>query len=168
MKRYFNFSVILLLVLFCSRTHAGDLEIVLAPPQEPVQAGKEMALTFYFHNYTDAAITTDIAQKISCRIFTDHSSVMIDAILLASEPGTSQVIYGKGFSKRQYSIKIPVYASGVVRIEPVGIDTNPLTIQVSKASSEEWVGQQVPLDDGTTIAQSFMRSKTEHHGFTRG
>jgi outer membrane phospholipase A len=157
MKRYFEFSAILLLIFFCSRTYAGDLEIVLAPPQESAQAGKEVVFTLYFHNYTDAAITTEIAQKISCRIFTDHSSVMIDAFLLASEPEAKLKIRGKGFAKKQYGIKLPVYTSGTVRIEPVGIDTNPLTIQVSKAPSEEWGGQQVPLDDAATLVQSFLK-----------
>jgi hypothetical protein len=157
MKRYFEFSAILLLIFFCSRTYAGDLEIVLAPPQESAQAGKEVVFTLYFHNYIDAAITTEIAQKISCRIFTDHSSVMIDAFLLASEPEAKLKIRGKGFAKKQYGIKLPVYTSGTVRIEPVGIDTNPLTIQVSKAPSEEWGGQQVPLDDAATLVQSFLK-----------
>ena len=163
MKRYLNISVILLLILFCSQTHAGNLEIVLAPPQEPVQAGKEMVLTLYFHNDTEAPMTTDIPQKISCRIFTDHSSVMIDAILLASKPEAVRIIHGKGFAKRQYGIKIPVYADGVIRIEPVGIDTNPLTVQVIKAPSDKWVGQQIPLDDGTTIVQSFIKNMSVYN-----
>lgn len=126
MKRFFPFSTILLLILFCSGTHARDLEIVLAPPQEPVMAGKEVVFALYFHNNTDEAITTDMAQKISCRIFTDHSSVEVDAILLASEPESALEIRGRGFAKKEYGIKLPVYASDAVRIELVGIDTNPL------------------------------------------
>lgn len=157
MKRFFPFSTILLLILFCSGTHARDLEIVLAPPQEPVMAGKEVVFALYFHNNTDEAITTDMAQKISCRIFTDHSSVEVDAILLASEPESALEIRGRGFAKKEYGIKLPVYASGAVRIELVGIDTNPLTVQVSKAPSEEWVGQQIPLDEGAMLLQSFLK-----------
>lgn len=150
--------MILLLILFCSHTYADDLEIVLVPPEEPVQAGKEVVFTLYLHNHTDIAITTDIAQKISCRVSTVHSFVMIDAILLVSEPETTIEIRGKGFAKKQYGIKLPVYASGTVRIELVGIETNSLTIQVNKAPPEEWVGQQIPLDEGFTLIQSFLKN----------
>ena len=36
------------------------------------------------------------------------------------------------------------------------IDANPLIIPVEKAPPEAWVGQQVPLDEGPTMLQSFL------------
>ncbi|MBN1932462.1 MAG: phospholipase A [Desulfobacterales bacterium] len=41
--------------------------------------------------------------------------------------------------------------------------TNSLiTIQVEKARPEAWIGEQVPLDQGKTLAQSFLESLSVH------
>jgi phospholipase A1 len=42
------------------------------------------------------------------------------------------------------------------------VDANPITLLVEKAPPEAWVGEQVPLDAGATLVQSFVEGLSVH------
>ena len=162
MKRHVWCTVILLTILMATPVRAADLAMVLAPPQGPVQGGDMVVFDLYLHNNTDATIIQELPRSLPCRIVTGQSTVTVNADLAGQEADSHMDIPGRGFVKRQYAITLPVYATGAVSIIPETIDTNPLIIQVEKAPPEAWVGQQVPLDEGPTMLQSFLEDLSVH------
>jgi len=162
MKRPVQYAVILLTMLMTTITWSADLEMVLAPPQQPVQGGDVVMMDLYLHNNTPVTITTELPPILTCRIDTGRSTVTVDAHLVGREAESHVEIPGRSFAKRQYSVLLPVYATGSVRIMLETIDTNPLIIPVEKAPPESWVGQQVPLDEGPTMLQSFLDDLSVH------
>ncbi|WP_372677111.1 phospholipase A [Desulfosarcina sp.] len=147
---------VVLTLLMTTMAWSADLEMVLTPPREPAQGADTVMLDLYLHNNTPVAITRELPPTVTCRIDTGQSTVFVDADLVGSEVDSHVEIPGRGFAKRQYAILLPVYAMGSVRIMLETIDTNPLIISVEKAPPEAWVGQQVPLDEGPTMLQSFL------------
>jgi outer membrane phospholipase A len=135
---------------------SADLEMVLAPPQKPVRGGDTVMIDLYLHNHTDVTITRNLSPTLTCRIDTGHSTVTVNADLVNREAASHVEIPGRGFAKRQYTVLLPVYATGSVRIKLETIDANPLVLPVEKAPPEVWAGQQVPLDEGPTMLQSFL------------
>ena len=135
---------------------AVDLDMVLAPTRGLAQGGQTVVMDLYLFNRTDAVLTHDLPLSLPCQIDTGHTMVTVDADLVDREVKSRVEIPGQGFAKRQYTITLPIYAVGSVRIVPQMLDMNPLTISVEKAPPEAWVGQQVPLDEGPTMLQSFI------------
>ncbi len=156
MKKLVRSLFILLMVLATTIAWSADLEMVLAPPLKPAQGGDVVVLDLYLHNHTDVTITRDLPPTLTCRIDTDRSTVSVNADLAGREGESNVEIPGRGFSTRQYTVTLPVYATGPVRIMLEALDTNPLVIMVEKAPPEAWGDQQVPLDEGPTMIQSFL------------
>ncbi len=156
MKKLVRSLFILLMVLATTIAWSADLEMVLAPPLKPAQGGDVVVLDLYLHNHTDVTITRDLPPALTCRIDTDRSTVSVNADLVGREGEPNVEIPGRGFSKRQYTVTLPVYATGSVRIMLEALDTNPLVIMVEKAPPEAWGDQQVPLNEGPTMTQSFL------------
>lgn len=156
MKRCVQYTVVLLTMLMTTIAGSADLEMVLAPPRKPVQGGDAVMLDLYLHNYTSATITRELPATLTCRIDTGQSTVDVNADLVGREAESHVEIPGRGFTKRQYTVTLPIYATGSVRIMLEALDTNPITIPVEKAPPEAWGDQQVPLDEGPTMLQSFL------------
>jgi phospholipase A1 len=162
MKRHVQGAVLVLSMLMTTIAWSADLGMVLAPPPDTVQGGAAVTMDLYVHNNTDAAISHELPQSLPCRIETDRTMVVVEADLVGREADAHLEIPGRGFAKRQYAVTLPVYASGPVRIVPQTIDTNPIIISVEKAPPEAWVGEQVPLDEGATLVQSFLQDLSVH------
>jgi len=156
MKRCVQYAVVLLTMLMTTIAGSADLEMVLAPPRKPVQGGDAVMLDLYLYNYTSATITRELPATLTCRIDTGQSTVDVNADLVGREAESHVEIPGRGFTKRQYTVTLPIYATGSVRIMLEALDTNPITIPVEKAPPEAWGDQQVPLDEGPTMLQSFL------------
>jgi len=156
MKRCVQCAVVLLTMLMTTIAGSADLEMLLAPPRKPVQGGDAVMLDLYLHNYTSATITRELPATLTCRIDTGQSTVDVNADLVGREAESHVEIPGRGFTKRQYTVTLPIYATGSVRIMLEALDTNPITIPVEKAPPEAWGDQQVPLDEGPTMLQSFL------------
>lgn len=156
MKRCVQCAIVLLTMLMTTIAGSADLEMVLAPPRKPVQGGDAVMLDLYLHNNTSATITRELPATLTCRIDTGQSTVDVNADLVGREAESHVEIPGRGFTKRQYTVTLPIYATGSVRIMLEALDTNPITIPVEKAPPEAWGDQQVPLDEGPTMLQSFL------------
>lgn len=157
MKRHVQCAASLMLLLMMTAVAgAADLEMVLASPRASVQGGGVVILDLYLHNNTNAAITRELPSTLPCRIETGRTTVTSMADLVDGEAKSRVKIPGRGIAKRQYAVMLPVYATGVVHVTLEEMDTNPLTIQVKKAPPKEWTGQQVPLDEGPVMLQSFL------------
>ena len=102
---------ILLMVLATPIAESADLEMVLAPPQNQVQGGETVILNLYLHNNTDVTITRELPPTSTCRIDTLRSTVTVNADLVNREAGFHVAIPGRGFTKRQYAVTLPIYLS---------------------------------------------------------
>jgi outer membrane phospholipase A len=162
MKRYAQVAVVLLSMLMTAMTWAGDLDVVLSPPDAPVQGGAALVVDLYLHNHTDAPIFHELPLFLPCRIDMSQETVSVRAELVGSAADAHVEIPGRGFASRQYSLTLPVYAEGPVQIVPETVDANPITLLVEKAPPEAWVGEQVPLDAGATLVQSFVEGLSVH------
>ncbi len=162
MKRHVQCAIFLLTVLMATHARTADLGMVLATPQDTVQGGGTVVLDLYLHNYTGATIIRELPFSLPCRIETGQSTLTVDADLVDRDTQAHVEISGRGFAKRQYTVTLPVYAAGSVRIILETLDTHPLIIAVEKAPPEAWVGQQVPLNEGPTMAQSFLDDLSVH------
>ncbi len=162
MQKQIQCAALLMAMLMVTIARAADLDLVLAPPRDPVQGGAVVVLDLYIHNNTDKTITRELPQALSCRIDTGQSMLTVEAELVGREAESRVALSGRTFAKRQYSVTLPVYATGSVRITLETLETNPLIIPVEKAPPDAWVGQQVPLDEGPTMLQSFLDDLSVH------
>ncbi len=156
MKKLVRSLFILLMVSTTSGAWAVDLDMVLSVPPGPVRGGGVVILDLYLHNHTDATVTHDMPPSLPCRITTGQTTVTVNADRMDQDAQTRVDIPGQGFAKRQYTVTLPVYAAGPVQLLLETMPTNALIISVEKAPPEAWVGQQVPLDEGPTMLQSFL------------
>jgi len=156
------FAALLLTMLLTAVTWAAELDMILAPPQNPARGGDLIVLNLYLHNHGDEDRIIDLPPSLPCSVETARTTVAIKAFLVDGDMGPQVVVAGHEFALRQYTLRLPVYAFGMVRIVMAGLDTNPLSIAVDKASPESWAGQQVPLDEGPTMLQSFLDDLTTY------
>jgi len=157
MKKWLGFALLLLLLAQAPSVPAADVDMVLVPPREPVRAGTAVTLDIYLHNNTDAGLVRELPPSLPCRIETDHTTVN-EALEIADDPVPSSRIEipGRGFVRRRYTVDLPVFAVGPVGITLETEDTNPIMIDAQKAPADAWKGQQVPLDEGPAMLQSFL------------
>ncbi len=160
MHRYVQYVIIPIMMV--TTAWATDLDMVLSAPQNIVHGGDTVVLDLYLNNNTDAAITRKLPLSLPCLIDFGQTTISINADLVGREAMSRVQIFAREFAKRQYTITIPVYAIKSIWIKLATIDTNPIGIRVEKAPPEAWVGQQVPLDQGETLAQSFLDNMSVH------
>ena len=84
MKRYVQGAVVLLSMLMAAMAWAGDLDVVLAPPDAPVQGGAALVVDLYLHNNTDATISHELPLFLPCRIDMSQETVSVRAELVGS------------------------------------------------------------------------------------
>ena len=162
MNSQFRWVLLLLTMAMVKPAQAGDVEMVLAPPKDPVMGGEVAVVRLYLHNTTDVPITRDLPLTLTCRVDTGRTSVAVEANLVNQKAASRVAIAALGVVQRQYAIALPIYATGAVQLTMEALNTNPLLINVEKAPPEAWVGQQVPLDEGPTMLQSFLDDFSVH------
>jgi outer membrane phospholipase A len=156
MSRDVCMAVLFVFITAASMAWAGSPRFVLAPPEETAQGGTVVVLDLYLHNHSDDAMVYEFPTLISLRLKTDRTTLSVDADLVDPDLSPRTQIPGRGFAKRQYALALPVFAAGAVRLEPETLTANSLTLWVARAAPEAWGGQQVPLDEGPTLVQSFI------------
>lgn len=157
MKRWLICAGLLLSLIDTARIQAADVDMVLVPPRETVRGGQMVSLEIYLHNNTATPLVRELPPALPCRIETRNTTVKDAAEIADDDPGASQIeIPGRGFVRRQYWVTLPVFAVGPVEITLESVDTNSIMVNVEKAPAEAWKGQQVPLDEGPTMLQSFL------------
>lgn len=158
MKRTLHYAAALLTMLMAALSGAAELDMILATPQPPVQSGSTVILDLYLHNTTTDTIHRQMPLTVPCRLDMDTSKITVTARLVGQESQSGVRIPGRGFAKRQYAVMLPVYATGSVRLMLKTLALNPLTITVESAPPEAWSSEQVPLDEGPTLAQSYLEN----------
>ncbi|MGA6924370.1 MAG: phospholipase A, partial [Desulfosarcina sp.] len=128
----------------------------LAPPPHPVHGGDRVILDLYLYNPGAVPMVHQLPSTLPCRINTDRTTITVKAELLHAADMSRVDLPGKSIAKRQYGVLLPVYAIGAVRLRFITLTANPLLIPVKRAPSNKWVGQQVPLDEGPAMLQSFL------------
>ncbi|WP_155324307.1 phospholipase A [Desulfosarcina ovata] len=167
MKRYlrctaFILAFFILTLILPAGTWAAAVNILMAPPDPPVRGGDSVALELYLHNNTDAVISRQLPLRVPCRIDTGRTQRTVNADLSGGQAMSRVDIPEQGFARRQYRLNLPVYAMGTVHLKLLTLETNALTLSVEKPSSEAWRGEQVPLDEGPAMIQSFLDNFSVH------
>ncbi len=162
MLRYFAYTAVWAVAWMAATVWAADLDMVLKAPQSKVHGGDTVLIELYLHNPADAPITRELPLTLPCRIDLEQTNVSTQADLIGKGAMSRVAIPAGGFAKRQYTVTIPVYAMGSVRIQLEEIGVDPITIMVAKAPPKAWLGQQVPLDHDETLAQSFLDDFSVH------
>ena len=158
MKRILPVLAVLLTLPMAAIGVTQDLEIILAPPQPPIQGGSTVILDLYLHNNTAAMIVRHMPLSIPCRVKTTESSLIVTATLVGQESQSDVQVPALGFAKRRYAVTLPIYAAGPVQLILESIPANPIRIEVDTAPPEAWTGEQVPLDQGFTLVQSYLEN----------
>ena len=158
MERALNHTVALLILLTSGISGAAELEMILATPQSPIQSGSTVILDLYLFNTTQATISRQMPVSIPCRLEMDSSTATVSATLVGHEAQSSVQVPGQRFAKRQYAVPLPIYATGSVRLMLKTLALDPLTLTVDPAPPEAWTGEQVPLDEGSTLVQSYLEN----------
>ncbi len=127
MQKQVQCAVVLLTLLMTTIAWAADLDMVLVPPQGPAQGGQAVVMDLYLFNRTDAPFTHDLPPSLPCQIIAGQTSVTVDADLVGRQIKSQVEIPGRGFAKRQYTVTLPIYATGSVRIIPQTLATKPST-----------------------------------------
>ena len=107
-------------------------------------------------------MTHRLPAKVTCRIDTGRSQQTVEAQLVGVTEDADIQIPADGFVRRQYQLKLPVYAVGAVRLTMLGLKTNELTLGIERSSPADWHGGQVPLEEGPTMVQSFIDNFSIH------
>ena len=158
MKRTLHLTVALVVLLISGVGRAADLEMFLAPPPPPIQSGKTVILDLYLHNITPTTVLRHLPVSIPCDLATGNSTVTVTAHLEGQETQSTVQVPGQRFARRQYAVTLPVYATGPVQLRLKTLPLNPLTITVDPAPPEAWTGEQVPLDEGSTMVQTYLEN----------
>jgi len=156
MRKVISYAVLLLMMLMAMRTYARGLDMVLSPADQRIRGGADLTLDLYLHNTAQTAITHELPAETSCRIDAGQTAVNANARLVDLDSGRVIRIPAQEFVKRQYVLRLPVFATGPVRITMKALPTKPLIVTVEKAPPEVWAEGQVPLDEGPAMLQSFL------------
>ena len=135
---------------------AADLDMVLTGPESSVHGGDKVLMALYLLNHTDTIIIRDLPSSLACQVKSGQSTFVLDAGLVGGEAMSRLEVPARGFAERHYAVAIPVDVLGPIQIQLEAMDTNPLTITVGKPRPETLIDQQVSLDSGETMAQSFL------------
>ena len=150
------------MIVITAAVGASEIDILLSTIRFEVRGGDTVVLDLYLHNHTDTVVTYELPLSLPCLVIVNPSTVRLDARLMETDGGGRVDIPAKGGAKRQYSLAMPVYAIGAIQIKLETLDTNPVSLLVTKAPPEAWNGQQVPIDQGQTLAQSFLKDMSVH------
>ena len=132
------------------------MDIVLSTDQDIIHGGDTVIIDIYLHNNTDATSISELPSPLICTIRSGQETVSANANPLGRDAIPQIQIPARQFVKRQYSLTIPVEARGAVRIELDKVDAKPLFIEAEQAPPGTWAGQQIPLDQGKIMTQSFL------------
>lgn len=163
MSRWYACALLGALLWMAPAAVSADLEMVMKAPQGEIRGGDTVILDLYLYNAGDAPVTRELPLSLPCRIDFETKRVKTRADL-DGEPSLSLLsIPAGGFAKRRYALTIPVYVRNTIRISFEELGANPITVEVTEAPPAVWPGEQIPLDYGETLAQSFLDAFSVHN-----
>ncbi len=133
--RYAMTFFALFVVVFLAPPALGDsLDIILAPPQDPLHAGEQMSFYVYFHNFTQETIRVELPNRLTCRLETAGRILEVSADSLDPRPEASVTIQGSSFVRARYALTLPSSLEGPVHLEVADMDAPSVLVAVIAAS----------------------------------
>lgn len=157
-KSCFWRSLIVLAMVFHTSAWAADVDVLTASPDGPISGGDAVTFRVYLHNNTDSNIVRTLPVHTSCHVESDAIRKTVWAELVGGDMEAIVEIPPHGFSRRQYRAVLPGYAEGAVRLILADLETNVITLTVKKAEPEIWAKDQIPVDQGIILSQSFVEN----------
>jgi outer membrane phospholipase A len=144
--------VLFVTVLLAVPALGADLDIVVAPTDEPLQAGEHMIFSVYFHNAEEYAVPVDLPERVTCRLMGAGKTMEVAADSLEPPAKPSTMIEGKSFLKATYVLTLPPSLEGPTRLEVGDFDGASVLVSVlaskaPQAEDEEEVETDLPSFD---------------------
>lgn len=127
--------VFILFVLFSTAAYAENMETVLVPPKEAVQAGQTVSFNLFFTNVSEQDMEFSLPDKLPCRLSVGNSEQLIFAVPVDGRAVGKTLLPGNGFLKKQYSFVLPQDTSGYVNLAIDAFDTSPTVFMVKADGS---------------------------------
>ena len=89
----------LLILLSALPTAAGEIETLIAPMAEPLQAGQKTTIGIYIHNTGKENVSVDLPDRLTCLFKSETKTAVVAAYPEKSLPGPSATIVPMGFLK---------------------------------------------------------------------
>lgn len=125
--------VLFVTVLLAAPALGANLDIVVAPPDEPLHAGDQMVFFVYFHNSEEEAVQIDLPNRVTCRFMVAGQTLEVPADSLDPTGKPSTTIQGKGFLKIRYGLTLPSSLEGPTRLEVDDFDGPSVLVSVQAA-----------------------------------
>lgn len=129
--------VLFVSVLLAVPALGENLDIVVAPGEEPLQAGEQMVFSVYFHNAEEYAVPVDLPDRVTCRLKGSGKTLEVVADSLEPTGKPSATIEGKGFLKIRYGLTLPSSLEGPTRLEVGDFDGASVLVSVLAAQAPQ-------------------------------
>jgi len=112
---------------------AVNVETLIAPASEPLQAGHEATIGIYIHNMGQEAAVVALPDRVTCLVKSGTTTVEVTAFAEEPLPGASATIAAMGFLKARYIFLVPKNFFGTVRLEIPAFEGASVLLAVSPA-----------------------------------
>jgi outer membrane phospholipase A len=123
----------ILILLSAMPAAAGEIETLIAPMAEPLQAGQKTPIDIYIHNTGQENVAVDLPDRLTCLVKSDTKTAQVAAYPEKSLPGPTVTIVPMGFLKVGYVFLVPDGFDGPVRLEIPAFEGASLLVALSEA-----------------------------------
>lgn len=124
---------VLLILVSAMPAVAVNVETLIAPVSEPLQAGQNSTIGVFIHNMGETSVVLKLPDRVTCRIKTDIKVAEVTAYAEDPLPTESVTIAAMGFLKIHYVFFVPEDLTGPVRLEIPAFDDASVLLAVSEA-----------------------------------
>ena len=117
-------------LLLAAPAFGANLDILLAPPDGPLQAGEQMVFSVYFHNAEEVSVQIDLPNRVTCRLMGAVKTLEVPADSLQPTAKPSAMIEAKSFLKARYVLTLPSSLEGPIRLEVDDFDGSSVLVSV--------------------------------------
>ena len=107
----------LLILLSAMPAAADEVETLIAPMAEPLQAGQKTTIGIYIHNTGKENVVVDLPDRLTCLVKSETKTAEVAAYPEVSPAESSATIAPMGFLKVRYVFLVPDGFDGPVRLE---------------------------------------------------
>ncbi len=123
----------LLILLSAIPAVAVNVETLIAPVSEPLQAGQNVTIGVYIHNLGEESVVMSLPDRVTCLIKSGSKSEQVTAYAEDLLPEGSVTIATMSFLKIRYVLFVPEGFSGPVRLEFPAFEGASVLLAVSEA-----------------------------------
>lgn len=125
----------LLLLAGVGAAWAAEVETVVAPPLDPVRAGREALVRLFAHNHGDREAVVRLAETLRYRLV--QGATRLEGRLVRREPAADElVVPPRGFARALYAFTPPDRLEGETVLHLPDLPIGPLLLSVAPPPAE--------------------------------